>query len=213
LQLTAALGDPYPLEIEFKPHSCARPIHNAIDCALAIRSRDNPDPAQILEIEIARHPDWAHYHQNKAPKTYHEAQVSLPFSVAVAFKEGQALLQQYTDRKLKDPLVQRLMNLTQIGVDATLPRGVSCRMTVAMSNGRKLTSQVDYPKGSIQNPMSDAEIRTKFDSLATPVIGAARAAQLAELVDDLEKCSDIVGLMRLTAVRKNLATARRARGR
>ena len=197
-QLVAGLGDPYQLEIEFKPHSCARPIHNAIDCALEIRKRDNPDLRQITGIAIARHPDWAHYHQNKAPRTYHEAQVSLPFSVAVAFKEGQALLQQYTDRKLKDPLVQRLMNLTQISVDTTLPRGVSCKMTVEMSDGRKLVSQVDYPKGSIQNAMSDAEIRAKFDSLAVPVVGGARAKQLAELVLGLEKCPDVAQLMRMT---------------
>ncbi len=206
-QLVAGLGNAYQLEIEFKPHSCARPIHNAIDCALEIRKNNDLDLGQIAGIEIARHPDWAHYHQNKAPKTYHEAQVSLPFSVAVAFKEGQALLQQYTDRKLKDPLVQRLMNLTRISVDATLPRGVSCKMTVVMSDGRKMVSQVDYPKGSIQNSMSDAEIRAKFDSLATPVIGAARAEQLAEQVHYLEKCADVSRLMRLAA--KSRSSARR----
>ena len=102
-QLTQGLELPYELEIEFKPYSCARPIHNAIDCALEMRKRDNPALDAIKHIEIERHPDWAHYHQNKAPQTYHEAQVSLPYSVAVAFKEGKALLRQYTDRKLKDP--------------------------------------------------------------------------------------------------------------
>jgi 2-methylcitrate dehydratase PrpD len=204
-QLVAGLDQPYQLDIEFKPYSCARPIHNAIDCALNVRQRDNPDLEQIRRIEVARHPDWAHYHQNKAPKTYHEAQVSLPYSIAVAFKEGQALLRQYTDRKLKDPLLVRLMNLTQIAVDASLPRGVSCKMTVTMNDGRRLVAQVDYPKGSIQNPMSDAEMRGKFDSLATPVLGAARAARIAELVGEIERCGDVGQLMHLTAAPKNSA--------
>jgi 2-methylcitrate dehydratase PrpD len=204
-QLIAGLGEPYPLDIEFKPYSCARPIHNAIDCALDVRRRDGPGLDQIRHIEVARHPDWANYHQNKAPRTYHEAQVSLPYSVAVAFKEGRALLKQYTDRKLKDPVLVCLMNLTDISVDVTLPRGVSCRMTVTMDDGRKLVSQVDYPKGSIQNPMSDAEIRAKFDSLAEPVLGAARAAQIAQLVGEIENCGDVGQLMRLTATPKNPA--------
>ena len=198
-QLTAGLDQPYKLEIEFKPYSCARPIHNAIDCVLEVRKRDNPALDQIQHIQVVRHPDWAHYHQNKAPRTYHEAQVSLPYAVAVAFKEGKALLAQFTDRKLKDPLLVRLMNVTDISVDGALPRGVSCRMTVTLSDGRKLASQVDYPKGSIQNPMTDGEILGKFDSLATPVIGAARAEQIAELVSMIEKCSDVGQLMRLTA--------------
>ena len=198
-QLTAALNKPYDLKIEFKPYSCARPIHNAIDCALEVRKRDDPGLGEIRRIQFERHPDWASYHQNKAPKTYHEGQVSLPYAVAVAFKEGKALLAQFTDRKLKDPALVRLMKLTEIETNPSLPRGVSCKMTVTMSDGRKLESQVDYPKGSIENPMSDDEIRGKFDSLATPVIGAARTAQIADLVGRIEKCPDVGQLMRLTA--------------
>ena len=198
-QLTAGLDQPYQLDIEFKPYSCARPIHNAIDCALDIRRQQQPRLADIKHIGVARHPDWARYHQNKAPKTYHEAQVSLPYSVAVALKEGQALLKQYTDRKLKDPVLRRISDLVDISVDASLPRGVSCKMTMTMNDGRQFVSQIDYPKGSIQNSMSEAELRIKFDTLASPVIGETHAAQLAEMVADIEQVSDIGKLMRLTA--------------
>jgi 2-methylcitrate dehydratase PrpD len=204
-QLVAGLDKPYQLDIEFKPYSCARPIHNAIDCALEVRKRDQPELGAIRHIEIARHPDWAHYHQNKTPQTYHEAQVSLPYSIAVALKEGQALLKQYDNRKLKDPVLRRISDLTDFTVDAALPRGVSCRMTMTMSDGRQFESQVDYPKGSIQNPMSDDELRAKFDSLAAPVIGETRAAQIAELAGAVEKCGDIGQLMRLTAKPKHAA--------
>ena len=198
-QLTAGLGAPYQLDIEFKPYSCARPIHNAIDCALEIRRRHQPALDAIRHIEMARHPDWAHYHQNKTPRTYHEAQVSLPYSIAVALKEGQALLKQYNDRKLKDPVLRRISDITEFTPDATLPRGVSCRMTMTMNDGRKFVAQVDYPKGSIQNPMTDDELLAKFNSLAAPVVGAGRAAQIAALVAAVEKCADIGRLMRLTA--------------
>jgi 2-methylcitrate dehydratase PrpD len=208
-QLVAGLDRPYQLDIEFKPYSCARPIHNAIDCALEIRNRDKPALDAIQHIEMARHPDWAHYHQNKTPQTYHEAQVSLPYSIAVALKEGQALLKQYNDRKLKDPVLRRIADLTGFTVDASLPRGVSCRMTMTMNDGRQFVSQVDYPKGSIQNPMSDDELRAKFDSLAVPVVGAARAAQIAELVGTVEKCGDIGQLMRLTAKPRRAAQGRK----
>lgn len=198
-RLTAGIGQPYRLDIEFKPYSCARPIHNAIDCALDIRSKSNVDPRAIERIHVARHPDWARYHLNRAPRTYHEAQVSLPFSVAVALIEGQALLAQYSDRNIRNPLVKRLAVATEITTDASLPRGVSCKMTVTTRDGRQSTSQVDDPKGSIRNPMSDSEIRAKFDSLAQPVLGAARAARIAQLVDEIEQCSHVGKLMRLAA--------------
>lgn len=199
--LVRRLDREYPLLIEFKPYSCARPIHNAIDCALDVRGQPGFKVAAVERIHVARHPDWALYHQNKAPRTYHEAQVSLPFSVAVALLEGQALLKQYSDRNIRDPKVRRLMNAVTISEDGTLPRGVSCGMTVTLRDGAKLTSQVDYPKGSIENPMSDKEMLGKFESLAGPLLGASRARRLADQVMDLERVRDASELMKLTAVR------------
>ncbi|MGZ8231627.1 MAG: MmgE/PrpD family protein [Burkholderiales bacterium] len=200
--LGADLKAPYELQIEFKPYSCARPIHNAIDCALEVRSQDGFRVQDVEAIRFDRHPDWARYHQNKTPHSYHEAQVSLPFSVAVALMEGKALLAQYSNRNIRNAEVKRLSALVTIAEDASLPRGVSCRMTATLRDGRKLDSQVDYPKGSIQNPMTEAEMRAKFDSLAVPVIGEKRAGALAEQVMALEKVRDVSELMKLTAVRK-----------
>lgn len=196
-QLTAALDQSYQLDIEFKPYSCARPIHNAIDCALAIRTQHAPDLDKIEHITMARHSDWAHYHQNANPATYHEAQVSLPYSVAVALNDGQALFPQYNNVRLGEPMLKRLSHLVVFVVDDTLPRGVSCRMSVKMRDGQEYNAQVDYPKGSIQNPMTDAELRVKFDSLVTPVLGAECAALIAEKVAGIETCTNIRELMAL----------------
>lgn len=198
-QLVKDLDKPYLLDIEFKPYSCARPIHNAIDCALEIRRKHAPDLNRIKRIRMGRHPDWALYHQNAHPTTYHEAQVSLPYSVAVALTDGQALFPQYNNARLKEPMLKKLSEMVEISVDESLPRGVSCLMTMEMDDGATYRSQVDYPKGSIQNPMSDDELRVKFDSLATPVLGASRTAQVAEQVANIEACDDVGALMRLLA--------------
>ncbi len=192
------LDKPFELRIEFKPYSCARPIHNAIDCALEIKQKHAPALDKIRSIVVKRHPDWAHYHLNMAPRTYHEAQVSLPYSVAVALIEGKALLAQYTNSKLGNREIRRLMDLTHIETDARLPRGVSCHTTMTMQSGEKYVSQVDFPKGSIENPMSDDELRGKFESLAVPVIGEMRAAQICDVVSRIERCANVGELMRLT---------------
>lgn len=194
-QLTADLDKPYQLDIEFKPYSCARPIHNAIDCALDIRRKHAPQLANIKHIKMARHPDWAHYHQNANPLTYHEAQVSLPYSVAVALKDGQALFPQYNNARLKEEDLMRVANLVEFVVDDKLPRGVSCLMTLTTNDGQSFSSQVDYPKGSIQNPMSPAELRVKFDSLVIPTLGEERAKKIAEMVANIEACPDVNQLM------------------
>jgi 2-methylcitrate dehydratase PrpD len=200
-ELVKGINKPFELLIEFKPYSCARPIHNAIDCALQVRRQPGFDVNKVKSIAFTRHPDWAHYHQNKTPRTYHEAQVSLPFSVAVAFLEGQALLKQYSDRNIRNANVKRLSNATTIAVDAKLPRGVSCKMFVTQTDGGKFTSQIDYPKGSIQNPMTDAELLGKFMNLAGPVVGVKRAAALADTAMEIEKVRDMSAVLKWTAVR------------
>lgn len=196
-QLVQDLDKPYQLDIEFKPYSCARPIHNAIDCALEIRKKHSPDLNRIKSMTMARHSDWAHYHQNAQPKTYHEAQVSLPYSVAVAFTDGQALFPQYNNARLKEPMLVKLSEMLKITVDDTLPRGVSCKLVIEMEDGTKYESQVDYPKGSIQNSMSDDELRAKFDSLTIPVIGTERSAQAAQIIANIEDCNDLSALIAL----------------
>ncbi|VWX61204.1 conserved hypothetical protein [Burkholderiales bacterium 8X] len=198
-RLVEDLDGDYRLDIEFKPYSCARPIHNAIDCALEIRAKHSPDLDKVRSIEMARHPEWAHYHQNKRPQTYHEAQVSLPYSVAVSLTDGQALFAQYNNARLPEPMLLRLSDLVDIKPDASLPRGVSCRMTMTMEDGSRYVSQVDYPKGSIQNAMNDDELRAKFDSLVHPVLGANRAAEIAAMVQGIEDVANIGQLMQLTS--------------
>jgi 2-methylcitrate dehydratase PrpD len=194
-QLTAALDQPYELLIEFKPYACARPIHNAIDCALEIRRQHKPALSDIASIEVARHPSWAGKHGEKAPKSFHAAQLSLAYSVAIVLREGRALLDEYSESNLADPELQRLMAATNIAVDPSLPRGVSCRMTMTLRNGQRHVAQVDYPKGSIEVPMSDAEIEEKFRGLAAEIVGRRNADALVQKVRTVETLTDIGELM------------------
>lgn len=146
---------------------------------------------------VERHPAWAGYHAIPRPTTYHEAQVSLPYSVAVALKEGAALLPQYTDEKLADPEIGRLARLVRIVPDPSLPRGVSCRMSVETADGRRLSAQVDHPKGSIANPMTDDEMNAKVHRLADEVLGTA---QVARLIDTVGRIEDVKDLRELTSL-------------
>jgi len=119
-ELTKDLDKAYPLQLEYKPYSCARPIHNAIDCALDIRRRIKEPLEAVRAIAMRRHPAWAHYHLNAEPKTYHEAQVSLPYSVAIALIEGGALPPQYENEKLGNSEIRRLSSLVKVTPDENL---------------------------------------------------------------------------------------------
>jgi 2-methylcitrate dehydratase PrpD len=205
-ELTRGLGKDYPVHMEYKAYSCARPIHNAIDCALNIRKQLKEPIANISAITMQRHPAWAKYHLNAKPKTYHEAQVSLPYSTAVALIEGNALLPQYQDEKLGDADILRLSEMVKVVVDPGLPRGVSCLMTLRTTGGAELKSQVDHPRGSIENPMSPDDMANKAHMLGDGIVGRPVMDTLIEKTRNVEKLTGIAELMQMT-VPKELARA------
>jgi 2-methylcitrate dehydratase PrpD len=198
-KLTEGLGLEFPVVIEFKPYSCARPIHNAIDCALNVRGQNSFKLDKISEITFYRHPAWAEYHVITRPRTYHEAQVSLPYSAAVALVEGAALLPQYSEEKLKDVRIMSLAEKVTVVKDPSLPRGVSCRMVVKTLDGQTYTSQVDYPKGSVQNPMTDTELAAKFCTLASTRLKHEQIDQVIQMASEIEKFESIATLMKLVS--------------
>jgi 2-methylcitrate dehydratase PrpD len=201
-RLTEGLGREFPVFIEYKPYSCARPIHNAIDCSLELRRKYNVDPTQISKITVYRHPRWANYHKINRPRTYHEAQVSLPYAVAISFAEGRAFLQQYSDEKLRDPLIRRLSEMVEIETIDGLPRDVSCRMEIVLQDGSRFVSQVDFPKGSIENPMTPEEKREKFNSLSSDILDGRTRKRVEQTVFRIEKVKDVSKLMGLVVRRR-----------
>jgi 2-methylcitrate dehydratase PrpD len=199
-EVLRGLGTEIPVVIEHKPYSAARPIHNGVDCALQVRQRPGFSADDIIGIRIGRHPDWADYHLNSAPATFHEAQVSLPYSVAVALVTGSALPDQYDQAHLDDERVQRLTRMVDVYVDPDLNRGVSCDMTVAFASGEEARVVIDDPKGSVGNPMTREDLQAKFRGLTMGLLPDDAAAQAQLVVDNLEAYDDVSELLAVVAV-------------
>jgi 2-methylcitrate dehydratase PrpD len=78
-----------------------------------------------------------------------------------------------------------------------LPREVSCRIQIELEDGSKYGTQVDYPKGSIQNPMTLVERREKFRNLSSDILNEAERKKVEETVFEIEKMTDVSGLVRM----------------
>jgi 2-methylcitrate dehydratase PrpD len=191
-RLTENLGKDFRISVELKPYACARPIHNAIDCGLQIRQKHPADIIDIVSLVMKRNPEWGtRYHCIKEPRTFNEAQMSLPFSVALALIRGKAFVDDYSDENIKDPEIMRLSKLMEIENDPSLPRGVSCHLTVTMKSGKTTEVQVDYPKGSSQNPMNEAERLAKFEGLSRKLLNDDQRKAIFNKINELEKVRDI----------------------
>ena len=66
-------------------------------------------------------------------------------------------------------------------VVATVDPGIAeaaVDVTAVLADGRREHLHIEYAIGSLQRPMSDADLNAKFHALADPVLGQPRSAAL-----------------------------------
>ena len=71
-------------------------------------------------------------------------------------------------------------------------------MTVVLRNGATLTEVEEYNRGSAENPMSDADIRAKFEENAEGFLDAAARNRVVEAVSRLDTLPDARALIDAT---------------
>jgi 2-methylcitrate dehydratase PrpD len=89
-----------------------------------------------------------------------------------------------------------MMDRVKVEPDAKLPRGVSCLMVMETVKGETYRAQVDYPKGSKQNPMGDKELIGKFTKLSKPVVDPKDISSIVDTALSLEKVKNVKDLTR-----------------
>jgi 2-methylcitrate dehydratase PrpD len=195
-RLIEGLGETWLIETNgHKPYACGVVLHPLIDAVIAIRNRDRIDPTAVTDISLRVHPFVLSITDVVEPTTGLQSKFSTVHSAAVALVDGAAGVAQYSDARATDPLVAALRRKTKAVADATLG---SDEAHAAITVGdRRYEVHIPHASGTAANPMSDAAIEAKFLANATPIIGAARAAQACEMVWSLERQPDAAALIGL----------------
>ncbi len=102
---------------------------------------------------------------------------SIPYLVAVALADGEVTPAQFTDERIADTAIQELLPRISVREDlsmtAAFPGALAAHIS-AVVGGRTFEALVPNAKGHELNPLTDAEIETKFRSLARGVMPTAR---------------------------------------
>ena len=211
--LTAYSGDPDPslvlkdLGTEYqvtrtsvKPHACCRYNQGPIDCLLDVRQTHNIQPMDVEEVKIGvlsqgmklvAQPEDA----KRNPKSVVDMQFSMPFAAAVALTYGSASLSEYAlgvpDRPEVRHIMDRVQCVTDPELDALTPRNFPAWAEVRTTDGRTLRSELTYPKGDPENPVTWDEMREKFNKLSAPVISNERQQEIMAAIDSLDQMDDV----------------------
>ena len=187
------LGEHYRLmRSGIKPYAACRDIHSTLDVVLAARRNHCLQAVDIDRVKVRCIPEMIQMIGSRSlPKTRFEAQLSLPYSIAVALLTGRAFIAEYEHPYLTDPEVERLAGLVELIESPELPFDSEPYVTVTTKDGRSLEGHVDFASGAPQNPMDHEAVIEKFAALASRVLSQPVWAQLKAIVLSLETQSDV----------------------
>jgi 2-methylcitrate dehydratase PrpD len=187
--------------LSYKPYPCGRPLHSAIDAALAARARleiERPDDIKAVTIEAdpAGHNDqFGSGPAKRRPTQVVEAQFAQPFLVATALVHGKVGIAE-VDGLGDVPVLALSDRIAGVARDGRRQRSLS--VTVQRTDGRSVIVEASDPIGSPDKPLTDAQLEAKFrdcaGNAARPLSDASIDAALAA-IGRLETLPDARELM------------------
>jgi 2-methylcitrate dehydratase PrpD len=192
----------------FKPFPAAHVLHPYISAILRLRAAHGLTAAEVEQIDcpvaafivpIVCEPAS----EKLAPASDSHGRISLQYSIAEAFVRGALGRHAYGDDSLRDPDILGLARRVRYHVDPAFPGPGRFKgaVTVTLTSGRVLAEVEDYNRGSADNPMTDAELRAKFDENAVGFLSPAARDRVAEAVAALDTLPDARSLVDLAAVK------------
>jgi len=141
---------------------------------------ERPDPRATESRFLDRH-----------PRTLLGAQYSLPFTTAVALVRDLSNPYAFDTSVLTDPLIGELAGRVEV-------EAAESDRELAIDLGDKLLrmSAIEFP-GSYSQPLDYSAAADKLRRYASPLIGDARAARIAKLVNHLNQLDDVRQLAEL----------------
>jgi len=198
--ITKRLGESFEISKNtYKPFACGVVMHPTIDGCIQLRNENKLPADEIDRVELKVHPLVIQLTSKKSPQTGLEGKFSIYHAASVALVEGAGGIDQFTDRAVRDRTIASLRERVSTVVDSSLHED-QVRIALTTKNGRRLEKFVEHAVGSLDHPMSDKDLESKFTGLSTGVLPSDRQRKLMDLcwsVEGLSKAGAVADAARL----------------
>jgi 2-methylcitrate dehydratase PrpD len=180
-----------------KPNPCCRHIQPAVEALIGILEEEKIAGEEVERIDVATYRIAAE-HAATGWDDFAAAQLSFPYLIALALKFRAIKFEHFAEAVRRDPalaaMARKLTVTAPADVDRLYPQLRPARVTVATARG-SFTRMAEEARGSRLLPLDDAALTAKFLDLVGPVLGPARAKDLAERLWSLEAIDDVASLV------------------
>ncbi|SIS17588.1 MmgE/PrpD family protein [Natronorubrum thiooxidans] len=172
---TATLGDEWEiLEGYFKVHAACRYTHPSLDAIDDLSGETELDPETITSVSVETYPAAAGLAE-PTPETRLAAKFSIPFAIASRLVHGHAGKAAFEPDAFRADVYELSSRVTVESTPAfaaATPDSRGARVTLN-HGGETLSATVEHARGGATRPFDEPRLREKFDSLVSPVLGAA----------------------------------------
>ncbi|HWL99101.1 MAG TPA: MmgE/PrpD family protein [Nocardioidaceae bacterium] len=167
-----------------KPYPCCRHLHGPIDGILELSAEYGLRADRVRAVDVGTYP-VATKHGFADVDDFVDAQMSIPYAVAVALLFGAPALQHFGREFRRDPDVRRILPLVHVHEAAECTRDYPAmrpaRIRVVTDEG-VLETRIDQPLGEPDRPLDDADITAKLHRLADPVCPPGTVDAVADAI-------------------------------
>jgi 2-methylcitrate dehydratase PrpD len=190
-ELVADLGSRfYVEETAIKTFPVGYPIQSPLAAFFRLRAEHGLTADNVARMVVRLPADGARIVDNRSMPD-----VNVQHIMAVALVDGYIDFENsHSFERMNDPAVLAVKDRIELIADEALavveaPR--SGLVTVTTTAGETAELFVSHAPGTPENPLDTAGVNAKARSLMAPVLGATRAEQLIERINDLEGIDDI----------------------
>jgi 2-methylcitrate dehydratase PrpD len=188
------------MQISYRIYASTRHTHAGIDLALRLRDKGiKPEDIELLRIQtysVARDLVGEPF-----PESVYEAKFSLPFCVSTALVYGHVGVEDFTEQRTKDPVLEELMSHCTVEIDPLLdahyPQKWGAKLNVILRNGTVDHEQTDFPKGDPENKLSLDQLYTKFRRLSALLLPPSKIEAWLEQFMKVESFENIADMWRI----------------
>ena len=155
-------------------------VHPTIDACVQLRNEHGIRADDVLRIDLRVHSLVLELCGKKAPKDGLEGKFSVYHGAAAGLIFGQAGEPEYADDIVNRADMVAVRGKIVAVVDDAIHEA-SVDVTVTCHDGRSVHLFVEHAIGSVERPMSNAQLEAKFDGMVHPVLGAAKADEIKKL--------------------------------
>jgi 2-methylcitrate dehydratase PrpD len=200
-ELTGELGSRWELmRNTYKPYPCGVVLNSVIDAILELRRAHGLKADDIERVTVRGNALLLARADRPNVANDRDAKVSIQHSVAVALVYGAAGVTQYSEPIVSqaDVAALRAKVAAELVADA---KPLSAEAIVRTQQGREVRAQSLKPRGSLENPMSDADIEAKVRDLAAFGGAGCDIDRIIATVWRLEALADVREFTQLLAAR------------